>query len=161
MHIGCRGHRTMISLSARAATWCISLRCAKFKAPSASRSDANFGALRSLMSASVQSVAQRRFSLADGREVRVSIGLPERPAESSSSFRCPYQISGIGSGKEKYAWGEDSIQALISALQAAGAELYSSNEWRAGNLDWDLASIKGDLGMIVPNTIAHIPPVPV
>lgn len=101
--------------------------------------------------------AQRRLVLQSGQEVLVLIGVP-RPT-MLTSWECQFQIVGLGYDKIQRAMGEDSVQALLIAIQSVGARLYTSQEWKAGELSWELASVQGDLGIPVPSSIEGIPSV--
>lgn len=101
-------------------------------------------------------IANREIVLADGKEVIVTIGKPEKFPDSEDYY-CPYQIIGIGNEKVRYASGIDSIQALFLALKMIGADLYTSNEAKAGVLSWK-GGEKGDLGFPVPDTLRDLVP---
>ena len=80
-------------------------------------------------------VAERRLYLDDRENVWVRIGAPLTSDEADSPVSgCPYQIDGIGSGKVRFAFGEDRVQALWLVLQMIGADLYFSEEYKAGRL---------------------------
>jgi hypothetical protein len=59
--------------------------------------------------------------------ITLRLGKPYHIAESSSSltWRCPFQISGIGPGKVREAPGMDSLDALLISLRIAEAFLRS------------------------------------
>lgn len=99
-------------------------------------------------------IATRSLKLAGEtpREVTVSI---KRPVPDDGSYKCEYQIVGIGSGKVRYAMGEDSMQALVLALQTIGADLYTSDAAKEGRLSWFGSP---NLGFPVPNVIADLVP---
>lgn len=102
-------------------------------------------------------VASRDFTLDKTGKVTVLIGRPQQ-SPSTDDWYCPYQKLGIGPNKVKYAAGVDSVQALILALSMLGAELYCSQEYEAGRLDWECGAVKGDLGFPVPPNIQDILP---
>ena len=87
-------------------------------------------------------IAERELEITDGRTVRVLIGQPQPFPDDGGSFYCPYQILGISNKNIRYTenvrymGGVDSVQALVLTLQAVGAELYTSDEARAGTLTW-------------------------
>jgi hypothetical protein len=101
-------------------------------------------------------IASRDLTLDGNRKVTVLIGKPQQLADID--WYCPYQKVGIGSGKVMRAEGVDTVQALILALWMVGAELYCSDEYRAGRLTWDCGAVKGDLGFPVPPNIQDILP---
>lgn len=102
-------------------------------------------------------IATRKLSI-DGKQiVEVLIGKPQ-PLPDGNDWYCPYQIQGIGSGKIRRSGGIDAVQALILALQDAGAWLVSSPEFEAGKLSWDSGAVKGDLGFPVPKNIQDVLP---
>lgn len=80
-------------------------------------------------------IAERELELADGRTVQVVIGQPQLFPEGGS-FYCPIRITGIGKEKIMRVGGVDSVQALVLALHAISANLYTSDEARAGTLTW-------------------------
>lgn len=56
------------------------------------------------------------------------------PEEKDGSWRCDYEIGWPGDPKTRTAWGVDSVQAIILALQMIGADLYTSGYHQAGEL---------------------------
>ncbi|MDA1132958.1 MAG: hypothetical protein O2905_07015 [Proteobacteria bacterium] len=80
-------------------------------------------------------IAERELDLADGGTVQVKIGKPQQFPEGHS-FYCPIQITGLGKEINLRAGGVDSLQALLMALQAISANLYTSDAARAGTLTW-------------------------
>ena len=80
-------------------------------------------------------IAERELEIADGRTVQVVIGKP-RPFPDGNDYLCPFQIIGLGKEIIIGAGGVDSLQALIMALHAISANLYTSDEARAGTLTW-------------------------
>ena len=80
-------------------------------------------------------IAERQLELEDDRRVSVLIGKPLRYPEEDD-FYCPFQITGIGNGKVRYACGIDTVQALVLTLNIIAAELYTSDEARSGKLTW-------------------------
>ena len=79
-------------------------------------------------------IAERQLYLDDEASVGVRIGMPITDESDHPMSGCPYQIDGIGSGKVRFAYGEDRVQALWLALQMVGADLYFSDEYKAGRL---------------------------
>ena len=78
------------------------------------------------------------------RPVSVFIGKPQ-PARDSSGYECAYQIIGLGSQKPFVGHGQDSIQALRTALILLGANLNHLNDELGGKLVWN-GGPKGELG---------------
>lgn len=78
------------------------------------------------------------------RPVSVFIGKPQ-PSRNASGYACPYQIIGIGSQEAQVGHGQDSIQALKSALVLLGANLHHLNDELGGRLYWD-GDPAGELG---------------
>jgi len=79
------------------------------------------------------------------RPVSVFIGKPQPSADSSDYF-CAYQIIGIGNQETQVGHGDDSIQALKTAIILLGATLNHLNEEVGGKLVWNGGS-KGELGL--------------
>ena len=70
-------------------------------------------------------IAERRLRVTGQPEldVRVRIGMPQPFSNDSRNYYCPYQISGLGNKKVKYAGGVDALQALELAICILPAEL--------------------------------------
>jgi hypothetical protein len=79
--------------------------------------------------------------------IKLRIGKPYFDPEASTSltWRCPYQIIGIGSEKIKAAPGFDAINALQVCLQMAEAYLES---YRHMEITWQ---DEDDLGLHLPH----------
>jgi len=88
--------------------------------------------------------------------VTVLIGKPERFPDSPDYYCC-YQILGLGFERVKRAGGVDAVQAMDIAHKMIGAELYTSKEYRAGELHWAAGS-KGDLGFPLADSIVDLGP---
>lgn len=72
---------------------------------------------------------------ASQRQSIVRIGLPE--PYGSGDWRCAYHIGGIGMRTPRYAFGVDSIQALILTLDAIRIDLEAAGtafRWIGGEL---------------------------
>lgn len=100
-------------------------------------------------------IATRTLTLAKKGSVKVTIGKPEKFPDGGDYY-CPYQITGIGSGKIKYAGGVDSVQALFLALQNIGTDLYTSDEAKSGSLKWLDTEPHADLGFPVPDILRNV-----
>jgi Domain of unknown function (DUF6968) len=73
---------------------------------------------------------------ADGEmEISIRIFAPEKKA--SGSWFCRYEVDWPGEDHKMEIGGVDSVQALVLALQSIGAEIYSSNYHKAGQLFFD------------------------
>jgi hypothetical protein len=102
-------------------------------------------------------IAARIFDLAGKPPVSVEIGKPE-PFPDGNGCYCPFRITGLGYDLVRYAGGEDTVQALLLALQRIGTALYTSPEAKAGALSWACASSARDLGFPVPDLIRDLVP---
>jgi hypothetical protein len=95
-------------------------------------------------------IALRRLSLVEGstehKIVLVKLGMP-RPFPDSSGYYAPFQITGIGSEKIKYAGGVDAIQALQLAMRMIGFDLDALNNDVGGGLKWE-GDDAGHLGFL-------------
>ncbi len=93
-------------------------------------------------------VAERRLNVA-GRtdlEVWVRLGMPHPfPGDPLRNYYCPYQITGIGDEKVRYAGGVDSLQALELALHILPTELDRIRAQHPG-LRWEDGD-EGDYGV--------------
>lgn len=85
----------------------------------------------------------RIYERAGEQEFRLEIGLP---VPDQDDWRCDVRID----GKLRYAMGVDAVQAMWLALCLAGAELYSSKAYKAGELLWHGGA---DLELPVPEII--------
>lgn len=62
-----------------------------------------------------------------------------RPVADNGSWKCDYEI-GWPEGKwSSAAWGYDSIQSIVLALQKMGFEIYASEHHKSGRLAWEKA----------------------
>lgn len=66
-------------------------------------------------------------------DVPVDIFLPER---HDQGWKCQYEIGWPHEKWISFGAGQDSIQALLSALQKIAIEIYFSDEHKSGNLNW-------------------------
>jgi len=80
-------------------------------------------------------IAEREIEMEDGRTVQVVIG-KSQPYPGGYNYYCPYQITGVGNQKVRYAVGVDTVQALVLALQAINAHLFASLGAPDGILNW-------------------------
>jgi hypothetical protein len=93
-------------------------------------------------------IAERRLSMTtrDGRltTVTVKLGKPV-PFDDGTGYYAPFQITGTGPEKIKYAGGVDAIQAVQLAMKMIGANLHALSDKESVELEWE-AGDKGDLG---------------
>ncbi len=83
-------------------------------------------------------IAKRTLILRDGRkdiEIPIVVFAPE--CEKPGVWGCRYDIGWPDKFRSVTAYGVDSIQALLIALGMIGAEIYSSNYHKSGQLLWD------------------------
>ena len=66
----------------------------------------------------LQAIAERTFALSgpDTRSVVARIGAPEPDPSHPTTFRCPFQVTGLSNDDVQYAPGGDSFQALNLAF---------------------------------------------
>ena len=83
------------------------------------------------------------------RKIAVSIGLP-RPDQQHKgvNWECPFVIEGIGRSKVQKAFGADSMQALILAIQGIRVNLEQSGR----DLYWGDPEIGVDFPLNVPTS---------
>jgi len=92
-------------------------------------------------------IAVRKFCLADdpAREVVLKLGKP-RPfpdtPEDQDSF-CPFQITGAGDERVRYAAGVDAFQAIQLTLKLIRVVLTRLNEDLGGKLTWTCDESEG------------------
>jgi hypothetical protein len=98
-------------------------------------------------------VAVRRLFL-EGQEpssgdILVKVGKPQQFPDSTDYY-CPYQITGVGDEKVRYAGGIDAVQAIELAFRAIGIDLYVGiNREFDDRLRWE-GDEHGDLGFPRP-----------
>jgi len=59
-----------------------------------------------------------------------------KPVEDEEDYRCDYQIIWPDRERTFHGYGIDEVQALLSAMQNAHADLLSSTESKTGRLTW-------------------------
>jgi hypothetical protein len=96
-----------------------------------------------------EAIATRRLQFLGepGREVLISLGRPRPSPDSpeSGEYFCPFQITGAGDERVRYAAGVDGFQALELALKLIGSVLYRLNSQAGGRLRWEFDE-SGGLG---------------
>jgi hypothetical protein len=103
-----------------------------------------------------QVIGVRILRTTDGGEINVRIGAPYSPDGGNEEFWCPYIIDGLGNGGVKYAAGADGVQALFLCLMKIGVDLYTSDDYKKGNLIWGGGVSEKDLGFPLPNVLKDI-----
>lgn len=82
-------------------------------------------------------IASRTLTLREGdRNIEILINIFAPNAEKPGVWGCRYDIGWPEGKRSITAFGFDSIQAIFIALGMIGAEIYSSNYHKAGNLFW-------------------------
>jgi hypothetical protein len=94
-------------------------------------------------------VAERKYSLVRGEEVKIEIGMPQLFSDSEDYF-CPYRITTPGRELLLRAGGVDGIQAMQIAFQKIGAALHEINLVYKNSLRWE-GGEEGDLGFPFPD----------
>jgi hypothetical protein len=82
-------------------------------------------------------IATRTLQFKDGdviRDMPIRIFAPE---QRGNSWCCRYEIDWPEGRDSKEVWGADSVQAILLALQIIGAELYTSDYHKSGQLMLD------------------------
>jgi hypothetical protein len=99
-------------------------------------------------------VLTRILKLRDhGRDVEITVRI-SWPGQEQRSWACRWEIIWPDRRRSNFGRGTDAVQALISALQMVGSELYFSDEHRSGNLWWVEKWV--GYGFPVPNNIRDL-----
>lgn len=80
-------------------------------------------------------IAERLLKISSSgttKDVFVRLNAPQK--QSESSWSCVYEIEWPERPKKMTVWGADSMQTIVLALQMIGADLYTSNYHKAGEL---------------------------
>jgi hypothetical protein len=80
-------------------------------------------------------IASRVYKLLDQPDTEISLSV-ERPLPEGSDFRCRYEIVWPERTQHGYGVGVDAVQALLLALQNAGADINHSTYAKAKKLIW-------------------------
>ena len=82
-------------------------------------------------------IAQRELEYItdDGAAVTVPVSLFS-PEKNDSDWGCKYTIGWPNGVESRIAYGIDSVQALVLAIQSIGHSLYSSDYHKTGRLKW-------------------------
>jgi hypothetical protein len=79
-------------------------------------------------------IATRALKLqSSGREIEIPIRL-FAPQQGDNGWFCWYEIDWPENKRVRNAWGVDSVQAIVIALQMVGTDIYTSNYHKSGNL---------------------------
>ncbi|MDI3471056.1 MAG: hypothetical protein OJF62_003119 [Pseudolabrys sp.] len=83
-------------------------------------------------------IAARVLTLtASGTRVHIGVSIFAPVKTAEGSWGCRYIVSWPDQPSDRTVYGFDSIQAVVHALQSIGAEIYTSNYHKAGQLSWD------------------------
>ena len=83
-------------------------------------------------------IASRILTLVNGTDkVAISIRLFAPEKSRTGSWFCRYEIDWPGENHKMKMGGVDSVQSLVAALYAIGAEIYSSSYHKEGKLYLD------------------------
>ena len=83
-------------------------------------------------------IASRILILRDGSdEIQIPVRIHAPEKASDGAWFCHYEINWPGENHKMDVGGVDSAQALVLALQMIGAEIYSSDYHKSGNLFWE------------------------
>ena len=87
-----------------------------------------------------------------GKFIEIRIFAPE--SELSGSWSCRYEIDWPDRPRSMTAWGKDTVQALVIALNMIGSEIYTSEYHKAGELYFEK---RGDgFGFPVPANLRDL-----
>jgi len=81
----------------------------------------------------MENFIERQLHLRGGGQVTVRFS---QPRQDGDDYRCEYQIEWPDRQRGFHAYGVDSVQALILAMQNAHVDLLTSAENRSGALSW-------------------------
>jgi hypothetical protein len=85
-------------------------------------------------------VAERHFEArneaGEEHEVALRIGIPTHDPRPDGDWSCRYQITGVPNNRVGVAFGIDSLQAFLLALEKARAELAFSQRVNGLRLTW-------------------------
>ena len=72
---------------------------------------------------------------AEGHQTEVPVRI-HLPVNAGDHWQCEYEIGWSEHTRRSTAFGADSIQSLLIALQKVGAEIYTSEAHKSGKLSW-------------------------
>jgi hypothetical protein len=88
-----------------------------------------------------------------GQEIEIPVRI-SWPVQDKAAWSCRWEIVWPDRRRSNFARGFDAIQALITALQMVGSEIYCSDEHKSGKLSWADKWI--GYGFPVPNNIRDL-----
>lgn len=81
-------------------------------------------------------IATRSLVLSEkDHETQIPIHI-HAPEESEGHWICRYEIGWPDGAAQRSGAGEDAVQALLIAMQMVGAEIYTSDHHKSGELSW-------------------------
>ena len=98
---------------------------------------------------------ERVFQGSEGRSITVKIGIPTPTPNVLDEWSCTYQIDGLGNGKIRKSFGVDGIQAFLLGLTYVSTYLYTSEDYKNGELNWN-GGLAGDLGLPIATSVADM-----
>ena len=83
-------------------------------------------------------IADRVLTLRHGADdIKIPIRIFAPVNEKPGVWGCRYEVDWPKENRVVTAWGFDSVQAILIAMQMIGAEIYTSNYHKAGELFWE------------------------
>lgn len=80
-------------------------------------------------------IASRELTLRNrGGDINIPVRIYAPTREKTGAWSCRYEVDWPDKKSVKEIFGFDSIQAIFLALQAIGAEIYTSNYHKSGQL---------------------------
>jgi hypothetical protein len=112
------------------------VRLPETEAPEAPQGDTSLRPRAPAGRESEEIIARRNLTIdVEGREFEVPITI-ERPVDRQDHWRCAFEIRWPHRTRRGQGNGIDAVQALVTALQMIGAELYASGAHKSGKLKW-------------------------
>lgn len=98
-------------------------------------------------------IAERKFRLKSDASVVITARV-YRPLMDGDDFRCDYSIDWPGKSENGKAFGVDSVQALLLAIQRVGVDVYCSDYVKNSDMIW-LEEGRG-FGLVLPSNLADL-----
>jgi hypothetical protein len=98
-------------------------------------------------------VVERTFRLKSNVAVEVTARI-FRPVAEGNDFRCSYTIDWPDKQENGRAYGVDSLQALLLAVQRLGVDVYCSGYKKRGDLVW--LQEGGGFGLPLPKNLTDL-----
>jgi hypothetical protein len=73
-----------------------------------------------------------------GKDSKIAVRIDAPTREATGAWSCQYEIDWPDKKSMKQIFGFDSMQAIVLALQTIGAEIYTSNYHKSGELFFDV-----------------------